>query len=258
MKTLLHAFLAFVLIFNANHVLAQSEPSMVSVVLIDKTSSVTNDTEVQEKNQRELIALLGDRISQTGDRIIVSYIYSSSAQYSNRYEVVFDPPKEPNLEDLSSLKKERAILEHQLLLKRYKKSFAKKVLGMCFSGAIDQKETNIFGSLKIIADVRGDYPTADISVYIFSDLCECSNFKKYYCQGGSTFSGYHQAEAAAKKDLEEALTHYQISKKSLKDITSVTMVLPSKRMDDNAAFELMPYYWKKVFYQLGITKITIK
>ncbi len=237
--------------------IGQNTHSNTSLFFIDKSVSVNNNDAIEKKNKKIVLGILKERVKNNGDKVIVSMIFKNTAHAGNSYELIYNLPPNPSYDGLSSMKRERTELEYQLLVREYNLAFAKKVLRLCFEKSPDQSETNLFGTLKIMADVVKENPTNNIEAFYFSDMCEC-HLKKYYCDGGKEFSSYKEASESAEKDLIQILDHYRLKSTDFKGIRKISVFLPTDLLEQNPAFEMMPVFWSKLFSGLNIKSINIE
>ncbi len=236
---------------------AQTRETRVSLIFCDKTISIKSSKVIEEKNKEFVLDILNQGVGKKGDKVIVSYIYSQTANPSNRQVFEYEFSDMPSYDNLSSLKRKKAILKYQLAKRQYNSEFSQRVLKYCFEGKTDQTTTNLLGSLKVMADIAKEHPSGDMEVFFLSDLCE-SHFKKYYCHGGKRFKSYKEAETQAKKDLHTVLEYYQLEIDDFQRIQGVSVLLPAQRMEKNEALEMMPIYFKSLCKEIGIDEVIIK
>ena len=228
----------------------------IALIFMDKSSSVNADQALLEKKQKTLESVFRQMIIEKGDQIILSYIFSNTASPSNVYKFPFNPPKPLDIK-MTKREKEVANVEHQLQVRRHKKKLKEAFLAKALQYENSNTGTSVFGIFPLIKSVLEENPQSKVSVYVFSDLEECTDFQKLYCPGGTTFSSYVEAENLACSDLQRAKEHFLIEDNLLESIASLDVYLPSKDLDESDSFVYLPKYWQKVFEGLGLSNSQI-
>lgn len=219
-------------------------------IFSDKTTSTQVDSFIQAKNQTWL-KNLSDKHKKNGTVFIVSYLFANTANVTNKHFVEYAPPvlrgdiHEPTAKKMAKRKYENRKKEYDL---RFDERLANKV----FSSKKLPSGSNIVGSLKQISDVIQDYPDYKISLYLFSDAQECSDFRKMYCGGATPPSSYNEVKEWAKKDFERLKEKYHLQDSVLQQVSDLHIILPAHEMEQSDAYELVPLYWKELLKSFGL------
>jgi len=228
-----------------------------TIVFMDKSSSLHTDDELLAKKTKILEGVFREGIKNEGDQIVLSYIFSNTASPSNAHYFSYEPP-EPLDMKMTKMEKEIAHVEHEQQKRRYKKNLRKSFIDKALKYENSNTGTSVFGCFPIIQTVVERNRNSKVSVYIFSDLEECSEFQNLYCKGANTFASYDQAQEMACSDLERAKEVFQVDSDLLSKLKSIKVFLPSKDLSEKKSFVYLPKYWAKIFEGLGANQISFQ
>jgi len=222
-----------------------------TIVFIDKTMSTKLDSVIQEKNTSWLRKVIKEHLLQSGDKIIVSFIFENTASPSNLYEFTYRPPM-PKMGNMSSSEARLEKVKYNRRLRGYQKSFTQKVIQKSFSSEANRKTTDVVGTIKLLSDISKDDSGNNLHVYYFSDMLECTSFRSL---NAKILKSFENAQTLGKKDVSRIKQRYQLADNCLKNIPEVVVIFPATEMDSNKAFVLLPEYWNVVFKSFGVSII---
>lgn len=232
----------------------------LSILFVDKTISLDeNSEEIIQKLEEESRNFLEKNISNSGDEIIISYIFSNTASPANRFPFQYSPPA-INTVGIYGINKELMEIEHLKRIKKYKEQFISKVLHKMFDLKADGSSTNVIGSIPTMKEIIEKTKANNINVLYLSDMKETSSFrflKFNSCCDGSIIN-VKQAVELAEKDFIRVKKTFLMEDFCLKNINTISVVFPTERLDEDGSYELLPHYWRTLFKDFGITNISFQ
>ncbi len=243
---------------NITNVMAQKKVSVknrTSVLFIDKSTSTEADAFIEQKNKKWLRKAIKENVQTDGDKIIVSFIFENTSNITNKYEFIYHPPR-PKTGRMSTNEMRIAKVKFTKRLRAYKKNFATKILTTAFTKESKATATDVVGSIKLLTDISTANSGQVIKVFYFSDMQECSSFKHLSCgHPKSSVTSFDHARTLAQKDVKRIVARYKLSKSCLKNVAGISVIFPSKELDTNHAFSILPEYWNFIFNELGVSHI---
>ncbi len=253
-RSFITASLAIFLFVLISTVTAQDR---TTVVFIDKTMSVEQDSLVHENNCQWLRKIVKENVQEAGDKIILSFIFENTSSLANKYEFTYRPPK-PQTGRMSSSEARIVKVKYAKRLRSYKKRFSKKILDKAFSSSLTGSSTDVIGTIKLLSDFSKE-TQQPIKSFYFSDMQECSHFRELAC-GNRTkkVTTYNQAQLLGKEDYQRVQQRYQLARDCLRQVSEITVIFPAKEMDTNTSYAILPQYWTVLFKSLGVKSITYR
>lgn len=226
-----------------------------TIVFVDKTVSVVPDSFIKNKNETWLIRIIRENIRESGDKIIISFIFENTSSATNQFEFVYREPRQ-RTGRMSSSEARIAKMKHDKRLRASKRSFTAKVMERAFSFEPSLAGTDVVGSIKLLSDVSKANSQQILKAYFFSDMQECSEFRYLFC-GASQYAlkSIDHALSLAKKDFPRIIQRYQLRDNSLKSFTEISIIFPAQELDADRAFALLPTYWSYIFSECGVSQI---
>lgn len=230
--------------------------NQTTIVFVDKSlSSHLEDSFVRQKYLHWFDKIVESHIRTPGDRIYISFIYENTGNRSNRTVFEYSPPLE-DYSGMSSNEKRLATIQFKKRLENYREKFIQSIITKAFAPETNRMQTDIFGSIPHIFDIAEQRTGRRLQVYFLSDMVECSDFLCLsFGSGTGSIHSNETAQEQAKKDLEQIQTRFQLSSDCLSGINTLTVIFPSKEIDDRLEFSLAPAYWTTIFKGLGVQKI---
>ncbi len=231
---------------------AKEEPAPekeLAVLFVDKSTSTTPDDFIRSKEQKWLRDICAKHRS-VGTTFVVSYLFANTANVTNKHVIPYDPPK-PKTKLSANNQKQLAKIKYEKRLRRYDQRFMTQLQEKVFSSAKLPSGSNIVGSLKQISDLMTDFPGHKVSVYYFSDMQECSDFRAMYCQDGKPPNSYEEMQKLAQEDFQRLGKKYQLADSFLSKVNEIEVIFSAREMDQSDAFELVPVYWKSLLASFG-------
>lgn len=250
--------LTLIFIANPYESFCQTTENQITVLFVDKTTSAKTDAFIEAKNQKWLKKIIKKHAKSAGDEILVSYLFGNSASVTNVMPFSYRPPKMRDGK-LNSMQKKIEALRLEKRVRSYKKSFGKKIYNQVFTQEVGKMGSNIVGSFTHLVKISKAHEQKKFAVYYLSDMKECSDFRKMYCEGMGSIDSYEAAKQMAEVDFVKIKKKYALSESDItgfKRIGSVSVILPAGIMDIDYAFEFLPIYWEHLFGLFGVTSIT--
>ncbi|MCF7847127.1 MAG: hypothetical protein K9M51_03840 [Candidatus Gracilibacteria bacterium] len=217
---------------------------------------MNSDPEISQKNRETLLSIVAENTLIEGDEIVLSFIYEQTSNRANQIVFKYQPPQRDDSKK-SSHEARLADIKYKKRQRSYDKHFANSIVEKAFLNEPDRNSTDIIGSLKKLSDLLNERPTnCVVSAYYFSDMIEFSDFRKL--RFGNDFgkiNSYQSAINLGKSDFERIQSHYQLQRGCLNRLHNVTVIFPSKEMDTNLAYSLIPEYWNIIFSGFGVMNI---
>lgn len=224
-------------------------------IFVDKSSSVNPDSFVLEKNTSWLRKTIRENVLETGDKIVLSYIYDNTSSATNKVEFTYRLPKK-DTRRMSPSEARIAKIKYDKRVRAYKKNFTEKIIEQAFSFEPNLSGTDVVGSIQLLSNLTASYSNSTQKVIYFSDMQECSPFRYLYCGGSnSKLKSFEHAQKLAKEDYQRITKRYQLSADCLKNISEITVIFPATELDSDEAFALIPQYWNCIFKGFGVQSI---
>ncbi len=226
----------------------------VVLVFVDKTTSSKSDSFIQAKNE-QWITKMFEKHQKHGAIFITSYIYSNTAQYGNKEVMRYEIP-EQDIQTHDPTQRKMAQMKLEELKESYDAHFIESLTEKFNAGMKQSSGSNIIGSLKQIQEITEEYRGKDVFIYYYSDMLECSDFRAMWCNGVEEAKSYNEILDWAEKDIIRAKRKYNITDKSMDQVSEITVVLPATHLDSQTSHELAPIYWEKVFSAFGCDNVS--
>lgn len=230
----------------------------VTVIFVDKSLSFNALTETRDKYEQFLKAYLPSNTGGVGSVNIISYLYRTTGSATNQQKIVFEAPQ-LNTSNVYGKRKEQLEAQHNQKLSLYKRLHLKKTLNKIFELEASSQATDILASVQILAQIRTQYPSDQFElhcIYLSDMIHSVGNVNFRYGKG--FIDTISMSEARARKDKSSLISKYGFDNGFLKGIT-ITVIFPaSKGLDEKKEYELLPYYYTRLFQGLECSAISFQ
>lgn len=216
----------------------QVHAQTTTLIFKDHSGSIQPTQEQIAKEKNIVKQTLLETITQSGDKVVISYLYRNTNAISNKKELVFTPPAPPK-KDMTSLEKTR----YQASFTQAKFRYINHVEKALETDQPKSDQTRILEALPKIASHLEQKNV--VRVLMLSDMLESSD----RCELSRALHSKQDAEKKAKKHVLQIMTDFDLQASNHPTL-QIDCYLPVEIMESGQVFQLLPYYWAEVFRYL--------